>query len=166
MSFRRVFVTILTVAALAGTVAMAQTTTTITVTREATYPPVGLASSETAQINVANLASNSAKGTAASCSGTIAFLNSSGVTIGSATPFTVTSGQIYSVSLPFAKTGASVRTEIRGVIGYSTTSDVPCTLSSSLETYDSTTGVTHIFLSNDATAAGGPAPASEPGPGL
>lgn len=168
MTFQRAFVTILTVAALAATAAMAQTTTTTTTTtatREATYPPVGLATSETLQINVVNLASNSSSGTAASCTGTITFVNPSGATIGSAASFTVTSGQTSSISLPFAKSGASARTEIRGVISYTVTSDVPCSLASSLETYDTATGVTHLFLSNEASAGGSPALDGGQGPG-
>ena len=167
MSFQRAFVTILTVGALAATAAMAQTTTTTPTTspREATYPPVGLAATETLQINVANLASNSSSGTAASCTGTVTFVNPSGATIGTVASFTVTSGQTSSVSLPFAKTGASARTEIRSIVGYTVTSDVPCSLASSLETYDTSTGVTHLFLSNDASAGGSPALGGGPGQG-
>lgn len=160
MTLQRFCMAMLTAAALAATAAMAQTaTTTSTVTREASYPPTGLASSETAQINVTNLATASSNGTAASCTGSISFLNSSGTIIGTATSFTVTSGQTFSASLPFSKTGASgIRTEIRGTLSLTSTSDVPCNLSSSLETYDSTAGTTHIYLSNGADLGAGNGP--------
>jgi hypothetical protein len=156
MSFRRFFMTILTAAALTGTSAWAQTITTTTVTQQANYPSAGLAGSETAQLNVMNLASNSRDGTAASCTGTISFLNSSGTAIGTATSFTVTSGKTFSLSMPYSNTGASgSRTEIRGVISVTVTSGAPCTLSSSFETYDTTSGVTHIYLANAPADLGG-----------
>ena len=137
--------------AVVATGAIAQTTTTSgTVTRETTTPPIGLGSTETAQINVVNTATASSGGTAASCTGSISFLNASGTAIGSATTFTVASGQISSVTLPFSKAGASgTRTEIRGVVSLTVTTGTtaaPCALSTSLETYDSSTGVTHVYL--------------------
>ena len=138
-------------AAFTAVVALSQTTSSNTVTETSTTPPVGLASSETAQINVVNTASAAKNGTAASCTGTISFLNASGAVIGTATPFTVASGVISSVSLPFAKTGVTgTRTEIRGVITLTVTpgSGVPCSLQATLETYDSSTGVTHVYLAN------------------
>jgi len=130
-------------------VAMAQiTTSTSTTTQTSSLPAVGLASSETAQINVTNLAAASAEGTAASCTGTISFINATGAVIGSATSFTAASGVTVSVSLPFAKTASTaVRTEVRGVITLTSVSKVPCSLSTSLETYDTGSGVTHIYLS-------------------
>jgi hypothetical protein len=143
MIFRR-FVTTLAAASLAAAAAMAQTGTTVT--RSLNSPLVGFASSETAQINVVNLASASSGGTAASCTGTIAFYNSSGTAVQTATPFTVTSGQVFSANLAFAKVGATgVRAIIRGVVTLTQTlgSGVPCALQAAMETYDTTTGVTH-----------------------
>ncbi len=146
---------LLTGAALTATFALAQTSTTSgTVTQTSNTPVVGLASSETAQINVVNVASASSSGTAASCTGTISFLNASGTAIGTATTFTIASGVISSVSLPFAKVGVTgTRTEIRGVITHTVTlnSGVPCSLEATLETYDTSTGVTHVYLSNIAS---------------
>jgi hypothetical protein len=144
------FVSILIVSAgLTAAIAIAQTTTSSSTTTQTTsFPPVGLASSETAQINVTNLATASSSGTAASCTGTISFLSASGTVIGSATSFTAASGVTASVTLPFAKTAStSVRTEVRGVIALTSVSKVPCSLSTSLETYDTTSGVTHVYLS-------------------
>lgn len=132
-------------ALLAGLTAMAQTTTSSssTVTQDLNYPPIGLASSETAQINVANLAAASSSGTAAACSGTVSFLSAAGAAIGTASSFTLTSGQISSISLPYSKVGGSGRTEVRGVIMLTETpgSGVPCELVSSLETYDTSTAL-------------------------
>jgi hypothetical protein len=84
-------------------------------------------------------------------------LNASGTAIGTATPFTIASGVITSVSLPFAKVGATgTRTEIRGVITRTVTlnSGVPCALEATFETYDTSTGVTHVFIANVSTPNG------------
>ena len=157
---------LLTAAALTAAFSLAQTSTsTGTVTQTTNTPVVGLASSETAQINVVNAAAASSSGTAASCTGTISFLNASGTAIGTATSFTVGSGVINSVSLPFAKVGVTgTRTEIRGVITHTVTlnSGVPCSLEATLETYDTSTGVTHVYLSN---VAAGNVPNGGGGPG-
>ena len=126
---------------------LAQTTTTAT--RDSTIGPIGVGSTETIQVNVANLASNSANGTAASCTGSITFNNAAGNAIGTSAPFTVTAGQISSVSLPFSKISSSTaRTEVIGVIALTTSSSspAPCRLHYSLETYDTTTGATHAYL--------------------
>lgn len=158
MSFRR-FLLALSVAACG----FAQTTTTSsTVTRQASSGPIGLGSSETLQVNVVNTAAASSSGTAASCTGSISFVNSSGTTIGSATSFTVTSGQIFSATLPFAKVGASgTRAEVRTVVSVTEstgTGAAPCQLGSSIETYDTSTGVTHAYLANatEGGLGGGP----------
>jgi hypothetical protein len=165
MEFPRLFRVIATGLALclSGISARAQTTTTTTVTRSFNFPAVGLASSETAQINVVNLANATPSGTAASCSGTITFYNSSGTAIGTATPFTVTSGEISSATLPFSALGASGnRQAIRGVVMLTVTrgSGVPCILQSSLETYDTVTGVTHLVLPGTQQTA--PVPINQP----
>ena len=136
-------------------------------TRTISLPPAGLGSTETARINVVNVASASSSGTAASCTGTISFLNASGTAIGSATSFTVTSGQISSASLPFSSAGLSgVRGEIRGEIQLTLTSGIPCSLAFSFETFDTATGASHIFLANPGGGpgfgGGGPGPRSLP----
>jgi hypothetical protein len=143
----------------------AQTSTTGT--RTITLPPAGLGSTETARINVVNVASNSSSGTAASCTGTISFLNSAGSVIESATPFTLTSGQMSFASLPFSSAGLSgVRGEIRGEIELTITSGVPCGLSFSFETFDTGTGATHIYLASPVGGPGfgGPGPGGPGGP--
>ncbi len=150
MHLRRLVSAAALCAALAAS-AGAQTATTAT--RNFSFPQAGLASSETAQVNVWNAAANSSSGTAASCAGSISFVNSSGATIGTATTFTVTSGQIFSASLPFSKSGATgLRTEVRAVVALTITSgsSAPCELVPTFETYDSATGATHIFLPGSA----------------
>jgi hypothetical protein len=133
---------------------------TATFTRDSVFPPVGLATTETIQINVLNTATNpaaSTTSTAASCTGTITFSNATGATIGTATPFTIASGQVFSAKLPYSSSGTSTgRAEIVGSIQTTTTlpSKTPCALTFSLETFDTSSGVTHIFLGNTpATAA-------------
>jgi hypothetical protein len=124
--------------------------TMATVTRDSVFPPVGLATTETVQINVLNTATSPSNGTAASCTGTITFANSSGATIGTATSFTVTSGQVASAKLPYSSAGATGRAEIVGSVQttISFPQKAPCSLVFSLETFDTSSGVTHIFLGN------------------
>ena len=149
----------LALAALTAASAMAQTTTSgTTTTRTASFPPTGLGSSETAAVNVVNNATASSSGTAASCTGSISFFNTAGTLIGTATSFTLTSGQISAITLPFTKVGSTgLRTAVRAVISLTSTSGsgVPCDLSASFETYDTATGATHIHLDEGVELGGG-----------
>jgi hypothetical protein len=131
------------------------TTTTTTSTRSSSLAPVGLATGETIQVNLVNLATASSSGTAASCTGSVSFFNAAGAIIGTATSFTLTSGQITSVKLPYASAGAAgQRAVVRPVITATRTSSVPCSLDASVETFDTATGVTHVFQSGGAPAGG------------
>ena len=123
--------------------AFAQTTTS-TATRP--LPPIGLASTETLQINLLNHASASSTGTAASCTGSVSFANSSGTAIGSATSFTISGGDVTSIALPYSKSGLTGRGEIVVSVTLSLASGTPCALASSLETFDTSSGVTHIYV--------------------
>ncbi len=145
-------------------VAVAQTTTVapIQLTRTYVFLPVGLASTETAQVNVVNTAvAATSSTTAPSCSGTISFLNASGAVIGTATKFTTASGQIVSATLPYGSIGVagSARAEIRAEIQLTTatptanTATPACSLSYSLETFDTTTGATHAYVPGTGTLA-------------
>jgi hypothetical protein len=129
--------------------------------RVSTFPPVGLGATETAEISVVNLAANLMNGPAASCTGSISFVNSSGATIGSATPFTVAAGHIFSVVLAFASSGGTApRTEIRGVVQVNGSTANPrpaCLAQFSMETYDTGTGATHTLQTTSV---------AEPGPGF
>ena len=134
--------------------------TPVSGTRDYVFPPVGLASSETASITVANTASSSSTtGTPPSCTGTISFSNANGA-IGTPASFTVGSGGLQTITLSFASAGLTGnRGEIQGRVSLaiSSTAPAPCSLMLSLETYDSTTFVTHAVLSNaTAILAGAP----------
>jgi hypothetical protein len=162
MYFRKSILPLAAIMLLGAFSSSAQTTTT-SATRSFDYPPVGLASSETMQINVLNSATASSSGTAASCTGTISFTSATGATLGTATSFTVTSGEIFSATLPFAKTAATgTRTEIVGIVSVTTTSGTPCGLRTSLETFDTATGVTHVYLAGFGGGPGG-GPGGHPG---
>src|SRR5690242_13759757 len=104
--------------------AFAQSTTT-TNTRTFSFPVVGVAGSETVQIDVVNLAGASSSGTAASCTGTIAFYNASGATYAAASSFTLAGGAIGSAKLAAP---AATRRLVRGVVTLTETSGVPCAL--------------------------------------
>jgi hypothetical protein len=123
--------------------------------RQFGFPPIGLGSTETAEVNVVNTAANSSAGAAASCTGSISFYNLSGALIGTATPFTVTAGQIASARLAFASSGGSgTRTSVRAVVSVtpSTASPrPPCALGVSLETLDTATGATHAIVTNPSS---------------
>jgi len=126
-------------------------------TRNYVFPPVGLASGETASITVVNTAvplsvvspgaTSATQPSAPSCTGTISFSNASGA-IGTPTSFTVGAEGFQTVTLPFASEGLTGnRGEIVGKISL-VASGAPCSLQFSLETYDSTTFATHAVLSN------------------
>ena len=108
-------------------------------------------------MNVANVAANAASGTAASCAGSVSFYNASGEVIGTTTAFTLTTGQISNVKLPYASAGAArARTVVRAVVMLTTTSPstAPCSLVFSLETYDAATGVTHVHVDGGGMQGG------------
>jgi hypothetical protein len=163
MSIRRLVLTFAALGAICS--AFGQSTTT----RDFNLPPVGLGATETAEVNVANFAANASDGTAASCTGSISFLNASGATIGSATSFTVTAGQIFSARLPFSGAGSSgTRTVIHGVVALTlatTSPRPPCALAVSLATFDTSSGATHALVTSGAGGGPGGGPGFGPGPG-
>jgi hypothetical protein len=137
-------------------------------------PVVNLASSETAQVNVVNLASSvmsvttggsvPAEGTTASCTGAITFYGPTGLIIGPSTSFTIGSGEISSASLPYSAISPNDvlkpnggRTPIRAVVTITETvgNGVPCSLASNLETYDTSTGVTNVHIEGSPVAFSG-----------
>jgi len=154
----------------------ASTTTTSTTTpptpQPMPLPPFGLGSTEVARIDLLNAAAASSSGTAASCTGTVAFYNASGTLIGSSTSYTLGTNQISSVSLSFGSAGlTSPRGEITAMITptvpsssssssstSSSTTAAPCQLLATLSTYDQVSGATHLF-----TPVGGPGGPGGPG---
>ncbi len=127
----------------------------VTSTHTISLPPAGIGSTETMQVTVTNLAANGSN-TTASCTGSVSFLNSNGATIGTATTYTATAGQSVDVKLPFASAASSgSRVDVRPVIASTQTSGAPCVLAYSLQTYDTSSGVTHLYLAS-ATSSEGP----------
>jgi hypothetical protein len=134
----------------------------ISFSRTVNLPVVGLANSETAQVNVVNLApsaqpvstgSTPSGGNTASCTGGITFYDISGNAITSSSSFTIGTGQIFSATLPYsqvpaASTSASGRTAIRAVVTFMGTASLTsvCSLASNIETFDTSTGVTHVHV--------------------
>jgi hypothetical protein len=152
----------LAAACLSVTLSAQTSTSSSTITHA--LPPVGLAATETLQINLLNTAAASSSGTAASCTGSVSFANATGTAIGSATSFTISSGEVVSVTLPFAKSGLTARGEIVPSFTLTITSGTPCALSTSLETYDTSSGVTHVYTAGGGFGFGGPG-GGGPGPG-
>jgi hypothetical protein len=150
MLLRRFVATAIAVFSLAPA-ALAQSGATVTQTFL-----VGLGKAETAQIAVVNLAEAPPSGPAASCTGSIGFFNAAGAAIGTATPFTLGTGQVASARLPFLSAGAAgVRALIRGVVTVTRVagSGVPCTPTATLDTFDSSTGATsHQYVGQEATS--------------
>jgi hypothetical protein len=132
-------------------VASADTTTSVALTPAVNLPPVGLSSAETLEVNVANLASNSSNGTAASCTGAVTFFNASGMAIGAAQTFTLTAGETSPIRLPFTSTGGTgSRTTVRAVVSLTTpttTPRPPCTVNVSMAIFETNTGTTAAILS-------------------
>jgi len=134
-----------------------------TLPRTVNLPVVGLASSETAQVNVVNLvppflfvSGAFSAGSTTPCTGTIAFYNASGTAIGSSTPFSISTGQISSATVPYSAvvpgdpppTGNG-RTTIRATV---TTN--ACSVATNIETFDTATGVTHVHVEGSGTLLG------------
>ena len=164
---KRAFLGFLAVAGFGCACAFGQGTTgteTVTITHDFVFPPVGLANSESAAVNLVNIAPVPATTTtttpvaAPSCTGTVTFANATGGAIGGkAIPFTVGSGDIATVSLPpgLVYTGAPARGLILASVQQTITwpSAAPCSLVFSLEVFDVTSGVTHVFLGNASATA-------------
>jgi hypothetical protein len=155
---------------LLSTAALAQITlpTSVNVTRSYMFLPVGIGPTETMQVNVVNTAqASTAVPTgistttipAPSCSGTISFLNSSGAIVGTPAKFTVASGQVASATLPYGSAGVTggARAEIRAEVQLTaptivTPAQIPaCSLSYAVETFDTATGATHVYVPGAGT---------------
>ena len=153
------YFTILAIASLSAIAAIGQPTTATT--RVTTLPPIGLGTTETARISLTNVATASTAGTAASCDGSVSFLNAAGATIGTATTFKIASLQTSIASLPFSSAGLTgPRGVIRGVVSVtrpaSTTASPapPCSLLLAMETFETVSGATHLYF-NEQVAVGG-----------
>ena len=163
VSMKRALLGFLVVAAFGCACAFGQgttTTETVTITQDFVFPPVGLATSETAAVNLANIApvpatTTTTPVTAPSCTGTVTFANAAGGIIPAGSkpiPFAVGSGDIATVPLPtgLVFTGPPLRALLLASVQQTITrpSAAPCSLVFSLEVFDVTSGVTHVFLGN------------------
>jgi hypothetical protein len=165
MHFRRFALLLIAGSLLTGAVVAQQPSTSTLIPRVVNLPVVNLASSETAEVNVVNLissvmsvttgGSSPTEGTTVSCTGAIAFFGATGLIIGSSTPFTIGSGEIFSASLPYSAISPNNvlkpnggRTPIRAVVTITETvgNSAVCSLVSNLETYDTSSGVTNIHV--------------------
>jgi hypothetical protein len=136
-------------------------TTSITSTSNFSFPLVGLATTETVGVNLINLAADFTNGNAASCTGSVTFISQAGATIGTATTFTLAAGAVGVIILPFSASGIiGTRGLVRTVVSATTTSNVPCSLSYSLNTYDTVGGATHVFMQGTGSILGQPLSAS------
>jgi len=132
-------------------------------------PPVGLARTETAQIDVTSSAAGYVGSSAASCDGIVTFYGADGSALGAPATFTLgTTAQVFSAQLPYASTGAAgsrvpisakITLTPEGVTSFYPASEVPpCIVAFSLKTFDTATGVTHAYVTGqsgppDATGA-------------
>lgn len=126
---------------------MAQPSAPISINRTLMFAPVGVATSETIQVNLANTALSGST-VAASCSGTISFSVAGVKNQPAAVKFTVMAGQIFSTSLAWGSLGVGGRAEVVAAVEMTQTLTTPCALSTSLETYDTGTGATHSYQTN------------------
>ena len=141
-----------------GTLLAQPPATPTSVTHQFSFPPVGVALTEAIQVNLFNQAANAANGAAASCTGTVSFLDAKGNAIPkSGGSFTVATGDTQSISLLGTAANASTttgsRAEIRAVVSLTVTHGMPCSLVESLETFDSGTGATHVYLTGTSMGA-------------
>jgi hypothetical protein len=87
------------------------------------------------------------------------FHNAAGATIGTATSFTLTAGQISTARLPFANAGSTAaRAVVRAVVQVTVptaTPRPPCSLQLSLEIFDSSTNATHVYINGGGLGTGG-----------
>jgi hypothetical protein len=110
---------------------------------------VGIGPSEGIEVNLINLASNPSNGTAASCTGSVSFTTVSGGTVtAGGGDFTLAANQATSIlpTLGNNVVNQSNRVLIHAVVESTITAGVPCSLASTLTSFDSATGVTHVLL--------------------
>ncbi len=119
------------------------------------FPPVGVAPSETLQVNLTNIATKSASSNLfPECFGTLMFYNAGGFIIGDGTgiAFSVSTG-ILSIPLTYSAIGASGQRAVVRVDIELSPATLPagpgtpaCSLLSSLEIYDTATGSIHAVV--------------------
>lgn len=123
-------------------------------------PPVGLSPTEAAQIDIRSSAASYAGSSAPACQASVAFYGADGSTLAAPASFTLEkTAQVFSAQLPYAATGMkTLRPSISAQISLTaisiTTSHasaiMPCTVTFSLRTYDTATGVTHAIVTGES----------------
>jgi len=134
--------------------ALAQPALPTTSQRTVNLPVVGLASSETAQVNVASPGFTGVTNAPfpTPCTGTITFYDGSGAAIGSPASFSITLAQVASASVPYSDvpgTSGNSRTIVRARV----TTNSGCSVTANIETFDAATGVTHVHIEGGSTLA-------------
>jgi len=169
MHFRRFVLLLIAVSSWTGAALAQQPSASSTISRIVNLPVVNLVGSETAEVSVVNLAPSAVavngalptEGSIASCTGAITFYTSAGTSIGSGTPFSIGTGQIFSASLPYSAipqndlvVSSTGRTPVRAVvtINWTASARAPCSLASNIETYDTSTGVTNVHVEGGQAA--------------
>ena len=131
---------------------MSAQTQPTTITRSIYFPPVTLATTETARIILVNTApAATGNNPAPSCTGTAQFFFAGPTNLPAPFTYTLGSGQFASLDLTYAKTGATTApAEVVGVVSQAITigSAIPCSLNLSLVVFDTQTSVGHLILSN------------------
>lgn len=145
-------VALLLLALAGGLFGQSTISTPIVFTRSANFGPVGVGSTETLQVTVLNNASNllplaSLIATPGPCTGSVSLFDASGKQIGSASSFSVAPGEMQSLKFGFgqlASSGSGV--ELRGVISITPSTPSFCPLSYAVETFDTSSGSTHLYF--------------------
>lgn len=150
----------------------------LTPTEVIVVPPVGLAATETAQIDITSAAAGYSGFSAGTCDASVTFYGPDGAAIG--LPFNFTLGktaEIYSAALPYIAVGSKASptpisaqmalTAMPDSVFYPASAVLPCVAAFSLKTFDTATGVTHVYMAGQTTqdaagvVAAGPASAPQ-----
>ena len=129
----------------------------IVFTRSANFGPVGVGSTETLQVTVLNNATNilplaSLIATPGPCAGSVSLFDASGKQIGSAASFSVAAGDMQSLKFGFGQLATSgSRVELRGTISITPSTPAFCPLSYAVETFDTSSGSTHLYFNGVVT---------------
>ncbi len=143
-------------------------------------PPMGVAPTETMQIDIKGGAAGYAGSFANTCSGVISFVGSDGATLGAQTTFMLDkTTQSFSAQLPYAVVGKNLpRPAVSAQISLTALPEAaatapastvpPCISAFSVKTYDSTTGVVHGYMTGQSgpdlvsTPTAGSSPVNRP----
>ena len=126
-------------------------------------PPVSLATTETAQVDLASSAAGYSTSPEA-CNASVTFYGADGVALGTPTVFALGKApEVFSAQLPYASTGGKISstavsaqiafTALPITVPYGGSAIPPCAIAFSMKTFDAATGVTHAFVAGQSTQA-------------